>query len=145
MKRLVKIIAMIGAVGALGGANVLAQPGPGAGRGPYHGGMNNTNQMEWRKEMMQERQKTLAELKALDATLDKDVARMNQAQGSAKTDAMAAVINDLVKEHNVIRDRMTEMHQRMMSHMQQRQQTMGGAEQSGGGSSSGSGGQPGQE
>ncbi len=144
MKSLLKLIAVISAAGTLSTPVVLAQPGPGQdGWGPGHTGTN-TNWTEWRKTMREEHQKTMAELKSMDATLDKDVARMNQAQGSAKTDAMAAVINDLVKEHDLIRDRMAAMHQQMSSRRQHRHQAMGGAEQGTGGTSSGTSAQPGK-
>ncbi len=82
----------------------------------------------------------MVEMEKLDTDLDKQVAKMNQAQGNAKVDAMAAALNDLVKEHNLMRQRMTEMRQRIMSHREQENEGMGGAQQSPGGTEQGAGG-----
>ena len=51
----------------------------------------------------------MQEMKSLDADFNTKVAEMNQAQGSAKVDAIAAAINDLAKEHQVLHQRMEEM------------------------------------
>lgn len=105
----------------------------------------NPNRMEWRQQMMREHQKTMSQLEEMDAVLDQDVQRMNQAQGNAKVDAMEAVINNLVKQHNLIRDQMREAYQRMVSRGQRGQRMMGGAEQGAGGASTGSNAQSGEK
>ncbi len=61
-------------------------------------------------QMMQMHQKMMAEMTAMDQKLDTLVGQMNAAQGQAKMDDMAAVINALV-------DQQKKMHQHMAAMM----------------------------
>ena len=65
-------------------------------------------------EMMKMHEKMMAEMKAADARLDALVKAMNTAAGDAKTNAIAAVVNELVAEHKRMHAHMGEMHQHMM-------------------------------
>jgi hypothetical protein len=67
--------------------------------------------------MMAERQNMMAEATAMDQKLDELVARMNTAEGPAKVDAIAAVVNELVARRTEMRDRMMTMQDRMMQQM----------------------------
>jgi hypothetical protein len=67
--------------------------------------------------MMADRKGMMADFAAADKKLDELVARMNAATGTAKVDAIAAVINELVTERTQMRNRMTTMQDRMMEHM----------------------------
>ena len=67
--------------------------------------------------MMAQHEKMMTEMKAADQRLDELVAKMNQASGQAKMDATAATVTEIVAQRKTMRDRMMQMHQRMMSHM----------------------------
>ncbi|HVH26111.1 MAG TPA: hypothetical protein VM818_05105 [Vicinamibacterales bacterium] len=67
--------------------------------------------------MMAEHQAMMAEAKAMDQKLDELVATMNAAEGPAKLDAIAAVVNELVVRRTLMRDRMMMMQDRMMQQM----------------------------
>jgi hypothetical protein len=56
----------------------------------------------------------MAEMKAEDARLDALVADMNTATGDGKINAVAAVVNELVRQHKAMHTRMAGMHQEMM-------------------------------
>jgi hypothetical protein len=58
--------------------------------------------------MMADRQKMMADMKASEKKLDDLVAAMNEAKGSEKVDRVAAVVTEMVAQHR-------EMHKRMMS------------------------------
>lgn len=75
--------------------------------------------------MMAARQKTMEEMKAMDAKLDGLVQTMNSATGQAKTDATAAVVSELVAQRKTMRERMEKMQGGMMQHMMEHMQ-MGG-------------------
>ena len=59
----------------------------------------------------------MAEMKAMDASLDRKVAAMNAAKGGAKVDAMAVVINEMVSQHKQMMAKMMGMHEPMMKDM----------------------------
>jgi hypothetical protein len=63
------------------------------------------------------REKMMADMKANNATMDMKVAAMNAADGPAKTDAMAAVINEMVLQHKQMMVNMDTMCKQMMDHM----------------------------
>jgi len=69
------------------------------------------------KAMMEGQEAMQAKMKAMDAQLDKLVADMNAARGSAKVDKMAAVISELVTQRSQMRDSMQSMMPMMMHHM----------------------------
>ncbi len=60
-------------------------------------------------EMMQMHQKMMAEITAMDQKLDSLVAQMNAAQGQAKVDAIAAVINEMNNDRKQMMEHMTSM------------------------------------
>jgi hypothetical protein len=59
----------------------------------------------------------MAAMHAMDQTLDELVAKMDAATGADKTDAIAAVVKELVAQRRQISDRMMTMQGRMMQHM----------------------------
>jgi hypothetical protein len=65
-------------------------------------------------DMMKMHEKMMAEMKAGEARLDALVKSMNAASGDAKTNAIAAVVNELVAQHRQMHGHMNEMHQQMM-------------------------------
>lgn len=69
------------------------------------------------KAMMAEHEKMAAEMKSTDQRLDELVARMSQASGQAKVDAIAATVSEIVGQRKTMHDRMMQMHQQMMRHM----------------------------
>ncbi len=78
--------------------------------GMTDGKMSEESMMAHHKEMM-------AKMEAADARLDELVKTMNAATGSKKTDAMAAVINELVAQRKQMRKDMMAMQPEMMKHM----------------------------
>jgi len=64
-------------------------------------------------QMMAMHNQMMAEMKAMDASLDLKVAAMNAAKGREKMDAMAGVINEMVSQHK----QMMGMHESMMKDM----------------------------
>jgi hypothetical protein len=74
------------------------------------GKMSEESMMAHHKEMM-------AKMEAADARLDELVKTMNAATGSKKTNAVAAVINELVAQRKQMRDQMMAMQPEMMKHM----------------------------
>jgi hypothetical protein len=73
--------------------------------------------MKMRGGMMAERQKMLAEMKAMDQRLDELVAKMTAAEGADKIDAVAAVVKELVAQRTILRERAMGMQGRMMEQM----------------------------
>lgn len=68
-------------------------------------------------QMMAMHNQMMADMKAMDASLDLKVAAMNAAKGRAKVDAMAAVINEMVSQHKQMMAKMMGMHQPMVTDM----------------------------
>jgi hypothetical protein len=67
------------------------------------------------QDMMKMHEQMMAEMKANRTTLDALAKEMNAASGGAKVDAIAAVVNELVRQQNAMHDRMGHMHEHMMS------------------------------
>ena len=65
-------------------------------------------------EMMKRHEQMMAGMKAGDAKLDALVKEMNAAAGGAKVDAVAAVVNELVRQHKAMHGHMGQMHEQMM-------------------------------
>jgi hypothetical protein len=65
-------------------------------------------------DMMTQHQQMMAAMKAGDAKLDALVKAMNAAAGDAKVNATAAVVNELVRQHQAMHAHMGQMHQHMM-------------------------------
>ncbi len=78
--------------------------------GMMDGKMSEDAMMAHHKEMM-------AKMAAADARLDELVKTMNAATGSKKTNAVAAVINELVAQRKQMRADMMAMQPEMMMHM----------------------------
>jgi hypothetical protein len=78
--------------------------------GMMDGKMSEDSMMAHHKEMM-------AKMEAADARLDELVKAMNAATGSRKTNAVAAVVNELVAQRKQMRDQMMAMQPEMMTHM----------------------------
>jgi ABC-type glycerol-3-phosphate transport system substrate-binding protein len=66
------------------------------------------------QDMMKMHEQMMAEMTAGDAKLDALVKEMNAATGEAKVNAVAAVVNELVRQQRAMHGRMGEMHQHMM-------------------------------
>lgn len=65
-------------------------------------------------DMMKMHEQMMAEMRAADAKLDALAKDMNDAKGDAKVNAVAAVVNELVRQHKAMHGRMGQMHQQMM-------------------------------
>ena len=78
--------------------------------GMMNGKMSEESMMAHHKEMM-------AKMEAADARLDELVKAMNAATGSTKTNAFAAVLNELVAQRKQMREDMMAMQPEMMKHM----------------------------
>ena len=100
-------IMLILAFGSLRGPlNLAASP-----QNPAQGMGQGQSQMQ---EMMKMHEQMMADMKADDAKLDALVNDMNAASGSGKVNAVAAVVNELVRQHKAMLAHMAEMHQTMM-------------------------------
>ena len=66
------------------------------------------------QDMMKMHEQMMAEMKAGDAKLDALVKDMNDAKGDAKVNALAAVVNELVRQHKGMHGRFGKMHEQMM-------------------------------
>ena len=86
------------------------QAGTPAGNGTAMMGGNMPEMMAMHNQMM-------ADMKAMDASLDQKVAAMNVAKGQAKVNAIAAVITEMVSNQKQMMAKMTTMHDQMMMGM----------------------------
>ena len=68
-------------------------------------------------QMMAMHNQMMAEMKAMDANLDRKLAAMNAAKGRDRVDAMAVVINEMVSQHKQMMAKMMGMHEPMMKDM----------------------------
>ena len=82
---------------------------------PGKPGMMDEKMME--DSMMAHHKEMMAKMEAMDARVDELVKTMNAATGSKKTNAVAAVINELVAQRKQMREHMMAMHPEMMKHM----------------------------
>ena len=94
-----------------------SQAQPGTQEKAGRKGMMSGNMADRCKQMMSMHSQMMADLKAMEATLDQKVAAMNAAQGTAKVDAMAAVINEMAAQRKQMVAKMSGMQSRMMAHM----------------------------
>jgi len=62
-------------------------------------------------------EKMMADMKAMDVSLDALVTKMNAATGSAKVDLIAEALTTLVRTHKTMREGMMQMHGQMMMQM----------------------------
>lgn len=99
----------------------IARPGVGAeGRKPQNPAPQGTTPQPQpgMADMMKMHEQMMAEMKANAGRLDALVKAMNAASGTAKTDAIAAVVNELVRQHAGMQTHMRGMHETMMSQHQ---------------------------
>lgn len=66
------------------------------------------------QDMMKMHEQMMAEMKAGNAKLAELAKQMNAAKGEAKIEATSAVVNELVRQHTAMVDRMSQMSQQMM-------------------------------
>jgi hypothetical protein len=78
-----------------------------------------TDMMARCQAMMTEKQKIRAEIKAQDAELQAQVAKMNSAPQNEKLDLLAAVVTQIVEQRIAMQDRKAGMEEQMMPHMMQ--------------------------
>ena len=78
--------------------------------------------MESCQEMMQQRQKMMEDMKAQDAELTEQVAKMNRAPENQKLGLMAAVLTRMVEQRTAMNVQMEKMQARMMQHMMEHMQ-----------------------
>ena len=74
------------------------------------------------QEMKEQKQKMMAEMKAKDAELTAQVAKMNSAPADKKIDLIAAVVTQMVEQRTAMHMRMEKMQGEMMQHMMQHMQ-----------------------
>jgi hypothetical protein len=86
------------------------------------GKMMEGKMMERCEEMKAQRDKMMAEMKAQDADLTAQVARMNSAPDNKKLDLIAAVVTRMAEQRTAMHARMEKMHSGMMEHMTQHMQ-----------------------
>ena len=89
-------------------------PPPAAQKMEMSGKPSTMDQKMMEESMMAHHKEMMAKMEAMDARLDGLVKTMNAATGSKKTNAVAAVINELVAQRKQLRD---EMMKHMMAHM----------------------------
>lgn len=69
------------------------------------------------QEMQDRREKMMAEMKAQDAALAAEVAKMNAAPADKKVDLLAALVTRMIQQQTAVHARMENMHEEMMEHM----------------------------
>jgi hypothetical protein len=110
-----RTLAALAIVAAFMASGTFAQQGAptaAAQSGNGHGDMMSGNH-----QMMAMHEQMMAEMKTMDTTLDMKVAAMNAAKGSAKVDATAAVINQMIAHQRQMMAKMMNMHENMMKGM----------------------------
>ena len=107
-----KIVSTSRILGTIAFAAALMASGAFAQEGESKAGMPPGNM-----QMMAMHNQMMAEMKAMDASLDLKVAAMNAAKGRDKVDAMAVVINEMVSQHKQMMAKMMGMHEPMMKDM----------------------------
>ena len=78
--------------------------------------------MERCKEMMEQKQKMMEDMKAQDAQLTQQLSEMNGAPEDKKTDLMAALLTQMVEKRIAMDARKAKMEEEMMQHMMQHMQ-----------------------
>jgi hypothetical protein len=69
------------------------------------------------QDMMKIHEKMMADMKTSQARLDDLAKKMNSATGNVKVDAMAELLNELVRQHRAMGEHIGSMHQQMMGQM----------------------------
>src|ERR1035437_9521561 len=84
--------------------------------------MTEAKMMEQCQEMKEQKQKMKEDMKAQDAELTKQIAKMNHAPKDKKMDLMAAVITHMVEQRIAMDARKAKMEEEMMQHMMKHMQ-----------------------
>ena len=84
--------------------------------------MMEAKMMERCQEMKEQKQKMMEDMKAQDAELTEQVAKMNSAPEDKKMSLMAAVITHMVEQRIAMDARKAKMEEEMMKHMMQHMQ-----------------------
>ena len=84
--------------------------------------MTGTNMMQRCQAMKEQKQKMMADIKAQDAELTAQVAKMNSAPENEKLDLMAAVVTHMQEQQRAMNVRKAKMDEAMMQHMMQHMQ-----------------------
>lgn len=90
---------------------------PAAGKMMMEGKM-----MERCQAMKEQKQKMMADMKAQDAELTEQVAKMNSAPEGKKMTLMAAIVTRMVEQRSAMNARMGKMQEEMLQHMMQHMQ-----------------------
>ncbi len=90
---------------------------PGMAQSTDHSKMDHS-QMDHSKMKSDHMKEMMAEMKAQDAELTAQVARMNSASKEAKVDLLAEIVTKMVEQRTAMNARMEQMHGEMMKHMQ---------------------------
>jgi hypothetical protein len=116
MKLNLKSLLVVAFAAVLGTASAIAQQ---AAVPPPHGETSGkmAGMGDQGMQMMAMHEQMMADMKASGAKMDLKVAAMNAAKGAAKTDAIAAVINEMVSQQKEMMAKMATMHGQMMGHM----------------------------
>jgi hypothetical protein len=84
--------------------------------------MTDAQMMARCQEMMDQKQKMKADMKAQDAQLTEQIAKMNRAEKDKKMDLMAAVLTNMEEQRIAMDARKAKMEEEMMKHMMQHMQ-----------------------
>ena len=84
--------------------------------------MTEAKMMERCQEMMEQKQKMKEDMKAQDAELTEQLAKMNSAPEDKKMSLMAAVITNMVEQRITMDARKAKMEEEMMQHMMEHMQ-----------------------
>lgn len=109
------LVSLVGAVTLW--AQQPASPPPAAQKMEMPGQPGMTDGKMSEESMMAHHKQMMAKTEAADTRLDELVKTMNAATGSKKTNAIAAVINELVTQRKQMREDMMAMQPEMMKHM----------------------------
>jgi hypothetical protein len=103
-------------------ALALAFDAPGMAQSTDHSKMDHSKmepaQMDHSKMKSDHMKEMMGEMKAQDAELTAQVARMNSATGETKVQLMAEILTKMVDQRTAMNARMEQMHGEMMKHMQ---------------------------
>ncbi len=124
--RMVPVLALAAALTASGGLAQQSQPKADKQPGSGQSGMMSGNMGDHCKQMMTMHNQMTADMKAIDAGLDQKVAVMNAAKGTAKVEAMAAVINEMATHRKQMMAKTSNMRDQMMAHMGEHMAQPGG-------------------
>jgi hypothetical protein len=126
ISRLIPVVALAAALTVTGVLAQQSQPKPGKQAPGGKSGMMSGNMADRCQQMMSMHNQMMADMKAMDASLDQKVAAMNAAKGNAKVDAMAAVINEMASQRKQMMSKMTGTESQMMAHMGEHMAQSGG-------------------